>query len=250
MAKQPLSKVGSLILAASICASMLSVAGVSPLKTAAESTKRTFTADFSQIQDGVIDVNDSNAVNTIEKNFYVYNAQRNAQDSYTSYFERGKVNGYLVDDQAQAKPRYPDTAAFPAWNLDGWDKHPDKTNAEKPIPLWRVDGKWLTADAYSGSDAFLFRETNLLYVKGNTPSGFASFENFTAQMNVKFKPLSDSVAEGSDALVFVFRAMSAGQATDPNQTTVAISPSGDLYAGSLNWTETPAYNDTLKVYRQ
>ena len=246
MAKKPLSKVGSLILAASICASMLSVAGVSPLKTAAESTKRTFTADFSQIQDGVIDVNDSNAVNTIEKNFYVYNAQRNARDGYTSYFERGKVNDYLVNDQEQAKPRYPDTAAFPAWNLDGWDKHPDKTNAEKPIPLWRVDGKWLTCDAYSGSDAFLFRETNLLYVKGNTPSEFASFENFTAQMNVKFKPLSDSVAEGSDALVFVFRAMSAGQATDPNQTTVAISPSGDLYAGSLNWTETPAYNDTLK----
>lgn len=228
-------KAGSLILAASICVSMFSATGIPTLKARAESETRLFTADFSSIQDGVIDTADSEAVNTINSKFYVYNAQRNASDSYTSYFERGKVNDYLVDDQEQTKPRYPDTAAFPAWNLDGWNKHVDRTNADKPIPMWRVDGKWLTCDAYSGSDAFLFREANLLYVKGNTPSGFASFENFTAQMNLKFKPLSDSVVDGSDAFVFVYHAMSAGQLTNPNQITLALDADGNVYVGSLGW---------------
>ena len=246
MSKNPLTKAGSLILTAAICAGMLSVAGVPALKTKAESREKLFTADFSSIQDGVIDTADSDAVNTINSKFYVYNAQRLAQNSFTSYFERGKVNGYLVDDQAQAKPRYPDTAAFPAWNLDGWDKHADKTNADKPIPMWRVDGKWLTCDAYSGSDAFLTREANLLYVKGNTPSGFASFENFTAQMGLKFKPLSDSVVDGSDAFVLVYHAMSAGQLTDPNQITLALDASGNVYVGSLDWSETPICNEALK----
>lgn len=246
MAKNLFRKIGSWLAVSALSVGMLSAIGIPTLKARAESEARLFTADFSSIRDGVIDTADSEAVNTINSKFYVYNAQRNARDGYTSYFERGKVNDYLVDDQYQAKPRYPDTAAFPAWNLDGWDKHSDKTNADKPVPMWRVDGKWLTCDAYSGNDAFLFRETNLLYVKGNTPSEFASFENFTAQMAFKFKPLSDNVAEGSDALVLVFRAMSAGQATDPNQTTVAISASGDLYAGTLGWTETPGYNDALK----
>lgn len=246
MSKKPLAKAGALILTATICAGMLSVAGVPALKTKAESREGLFTADFSSIQNGVIDTADSDAVNTINSKFYVYNAQRQNTDSYTSYFERGRVNGYLVDDQAQAKPRYPDTAVFPVWNLDGWDKHADKTNADKPIPMWRVDGKWLTCDAYSGSDAFLTREANLLYVKGNTPSGFASFENFTAQMGLKFKPLSDSVVDGSDAFVLVYHAMSAGQLTDPNQITLALDASGNVYVGSLNWNETPAYNETLK----
>lgn len=246
MAKNLFRKIGSWLAVAALSVGMLSAIGIPTLKARAESEARLFTADFSSIRDGVIDTADSEAVNTINSKFYVYNAQRNARDGYTSYFERGKVNDYLVDDREQAKPRYPDTAAFPAWNLDGWDKHSDTTNADKPIPMWRVDGKWLTCDAYSGNDAFLFRETNLLYVKGNTPSKFASFENFTAQMAFKFKPLSDNVAEGSDALVLVFRAMSAGQATDSNQTTVAISASGDLYAGTLGWTETPGYNDALK----
>lgn len=208
-------KAGSLMLAVSICAGALTAIGIPTLKAKAESEARLFTADFSSIQDGVIDTADSEAVNTINSKFYVYNAQRNAMDSYTSYFERGKVNDYLVDDREQAKPRYPDTAAFPAWNLDGWDKHNDKTNADKPIPMWRADGKWLTCDAYSGSDAFLTREANLLYVKGNTPSGFASFENFTVQMGLKFKPLSDSVVDGSDAFVLVYHAMSAGSADRP-----------------------------------
>lgn len=249
MANKSIKKAGSLVLAASICASMFSVGTISNLKASAESTAesnaRVFTADFSGIKDGVIDTNDRDAVSAIEDKFYVYNAQRNDPDGYTSYFERGKVNGYLVDDQVQPKPRYPDTAAFPAWNLDGWDKHADKTNAEKPIPMWRVDGKWLTCDAYSKSDAFMIREANMLYVKGNTPSGFASFENFTAQMSIKFKPLSEDVAEGTDALLFVFRARSAGQITDANQSAVAISPSGDIYAGVPWWTSTPQYNAVL-----
>lgn len=239
-------KAGSLMLAVSICAGALTAIGIPTLKAKAESEARLFTADFSSIQDGVIDTADSEAVNTINSKFYVYNAQRNAMDSYTSYFERGKVNDYLVDDREQAKPRYPDTAAFPAWNLDGWDKHNDKTNADKPIPMWRADGKWLTCDAYSGSDAFLTREANLLYVKGNTPSGFASFENFTVQMGLKFKPLSDSVVDGSDAFVLVYHAMSAGQLTDPNQITLALDANGNVYVGSLGWNETPVYNETLK----
>ena len=87
MNKRILSKTSSMILAAALCANMFSVMGGSLFTAKAESgSSAIFTADSSEIKDGVINTDDSEAVSAIEKNFYVYNAQRKDNGSFTSYF--------------------------------------------------------------------------------------------------------------------------------------------------------------------
>ena len=148
--------------------------GVNENVWAGQDALSVFKASFSGLKDGTILTDDTVTVAALEKNFYIYNYQRAQKNRQASYFERNEVNGYLVEgDSESEKPRFPDTGAIPGKDLDGYGSAKDK-----PIPLWSIDNGWLSCNAYNGTDAFLFRQGNLLYVKDNTVSGFAAIKNF------------------------------------------------------------------------
>ena len=146
------------------------------------------------------------------------------------------MNGYLIDGNV-----FPDTGAHTRFDMDGCG-----SLAKKGIPTWTIDGKWIYCTAYSGSDATLFRQANLLYLRDNTPSKFAVLNNFTFETDFMFHEASDAVADGSDSLAIIFRAKSAGSVVDGNQSILSFDPNGNLLLKANAWWDTPTYNGKLK----
>ena len=170
--------------------------GISGSVLAAPESVSSFEADFSGLKNGTILTEDTETVNYLNDRFLFYSFQYypSSGDGDPQYFERGKVNGYLIDDGENGQI-FPDTGAHAAYDMDGYG-----ANADKPIPMWTIDGEWLYSTGYSAADAPLFRTAELMYLRGDTASGFAVLEDFKLETDFMFR--EDGV---QDSLAVYFR---------------------------------------------
>lgn len=213
--------------------------GISGSVLAAPESVSSFEADFSGLKNGTILTEDTETVNYLNDRFLFYSFQYypSSGDGDPQYFERGKVNGYLIDDGENGQI-FPDTGAHAAYDMDGYG-----ANADKPIPMWTIDGEWLYSTGYSAADAPLFRTAELMYLRGDTASGFAVLEDFKLETDFMFR--EDGV---QDSLAVYFRAGSAGNAADgSSQSMITFNTNGDLFVGRTPWHNTLQYNDVLKA---
>lgn len=211
-------------------------------------TTKAFIADFSDLPDGAVDDSNEQTVKYLRDRFTFYAFQMFPNNLWenipvSNYFERPNVNGYLVYDSDQKKARMPDTAAFTNGTLDGWDESNGTTTSE--MPTWTVDDKWLYCTAKSDDDTPLFRQVNLMYIADDTPTTLANIKDFKLEMNFKFHPLSDKVADGTDNLAILFEANSAGYVFDGDQLMFMLAPDGKYKLGRVDWNKTPSYDGKL-----
>lgn len=199
-----------------------------------------FRAEFSALTDGAVAENDTDTVDYLKSKFLFYAFQHytDTADKNGQYFERPNVNGYLQGDDGNI---FPDTGAHTLYDMDGCG-----SLADKGVPTWTVDGKWLYCTAYSKSDAQLFRQANLMYLRGDTPSEFAVLEDFYLQTDFMFNPLSDDIAAGTDNLAIIFRASQAGYVPIATQAMLSFDADGNLYLRQMEWHNTPQYTGKLK----
>ena len=224
----------SILLCFSILLGITYISGIIPF---AETERYSFEADFSDLKGGAVSDEDSPEAEYLKNKFLFYCFQHYPETAEKlQYFERNGVNGYLIDGNV-----FPDTGAHTRFDMDGCG-----SLAKKGIPTWTIDGKWIYCTAYSGSDATLFRQANLLYLRDNTPSKFAVLNNFTFETDFMFHEASDAVADGSDSLAIIFRAKSAGSVVDGNQSILSFDPNGNLLLKANAWWDTPTYNGKLK----
>ena len=242
MAKKPFIKIGSLLMAAVLSVSMLSVAGFPALKTKAEDAQPTvFTADFSSLPNGAVDDADAATVAYLKERFSFYFYQHLTEWKLDSgplmyFFERSGVNGYLVDTGDSW--RFPDTAGVLHHTIDGQpstDGHGEVNNTYyvwDQIPTWTVEDGWLYCTAYSGDHATPFRQSNLMYIRGNTENTLANIKNFDLQMDFMFHQTNDdTIKEGKDAFAVIFDAAVAGNVGSDKQLMFAVSPDGKYFLG-------------------
>ena len=213
--------------------------GIGGSVLAAPESVSSFEADFSGLPGGIVSVEDADTVKYLEDRFLFYSFQYypGSGDGDPQYFERNNVNGYLIDDGENGQI-FPDTGAHAAYDMDGYG-----TNADKSIPMWMVDDEWLYSSSWSAADAPLFRTAELMYLRGDTPSGFAILEDFKLETDFMFKE------DGAqDSFAVFFRANSAGNVADGNgQSMLTFNANGDLFVGRTPWHNTLQYNDTLKA---
>ena len=241
MAKNPFIKIGSLLMAAVLSVSMLSVAGFPALKTKAEDAQPTvFTADFSSLPNGAVDDTDAATVAYLKERFSFYFYQHLTEWKLDSgplmyFFERSGVNGYLVDDGFW---RFPDTAGVLHHTIDGQPSTEGHDSVSgtyyvwDQIPTWTVEDGWLYCTAYSGDHATPFRQSNLMYIRGNTENTLANIKNFDLQMDFMFHQTNDdTIKEGKDAFAVIFDAAVAGNVGSDKQLMFAVSPDGKYFLG-------------------
>ena len=154
---------------------------------------------------GAVDDNDTATVAYLKERFSFYFYQHLTKWTLDSgplmyFFERPGVNGYLVDDGVW---RLPDTAGVLHHTIDGQpstEGHDSVNNTYyvwDQIPTWTVEDGWLYCTAYSGDHATSFRQSNLMYIRGNTENTLANIKNFDLQMDFMFHQTNDdTIKEG------------------------------------------------------
>lgn len=220
--------------------------------TDAPGAPETLSADFSNLTQGAVREDDTATVNYLQDRFAFYYFQHmpdwKLSDPLMYFFERPNVNGYIVDDGSYC--RLPDTAGVIHAQLDGVpDKEGKYEFPIKPagywanIPTWTIDGEWIYCTAYSGENATLFRQENLMYLRGNTDSTLANIKNFDLQMDFMFKAVDgETIVDGKDNLAIIFDAATAGNVTYENQLMFAVAPDGQYFLGKPQTWYAPAYN--------
>ena len=236
-----------------------------PAKAAAESGEdvTSLTADFSGLTQGavrdgatVVGEKDTATVNYLNKRFAFYAFQdlsKQWNDVYADehrrvYFERNDVNGYITDIN-DGLGRFPDTAARTDWSIDGITNLGGGAfrldGAE--IPTWTVDGKYIHCTAYAGSENYNFRQENIMYFRGNTPTTLAVFKNFELSMAFMFKTEEElNGINPADSVAVVFDSVTAGDLLDKKYSIFTATPDGKYYLGSFaNYWQLPDHTMQL-----
>ena len=244
------SVVSSLILSSVI----LNVGAVSPsVKAVSESEDgvTSLTADFSGLTQGAVrdgatvaGEKDTATIDYLNERFAFYDFQdlsKQWKDLYAdehrrAYFERNDVNGYLAQIE-NGVGRFPDTAALTDWSLDGIINLGGGAfrldGAE--IPTWTVDGKYIHCTAYAGSENYNFRQENIMYFRGNTPTTLAVFKNFELEFAFKFKTEEElNGTNPADSVAVVFDSVTAGDLFDKKYSIFTATPDGKYYLGSFS----------------
>lgn len=252
-------KIISYVLSTAVLLGTLFVGGISysPTVSASEETSVTkLSADFSTLTQGAVSENDTATVNYLQERFVFYSFQHLPDWELEGhplmyFFERPNVNGYVVNDGAYC--RLPDTAGVIHAQLDGVADNAANELVIKPsgywaqIPTWTIDGEWIYCTAYSGVDATLFRQENLMYLRGNTDSTLANIKYFDLQMDFMFKAVDgETIVDGKDNLAIIFDAATAGNVTYENQLMFAVAPDGQYFLGKPQTWFAPSYNGQFK----
>lgn len=220
---------------------------------------KTVTADFSGLPNGAIDDKDDATVKYLKDRFTFYAFQhlkpwQMGEGQFLSYyFERPYVNGYIVKERNGnwGNMRFPDTMGVVQNPIDGALKDFDNNDIfnndangylHDKMPTWSLEDGWLYCTAYQGDQAYLFRQCNIMYLHGDTPSTLANVEDFDLQMDFKFHPLAEGMQDGLDNLAVIFDAATAGSLAIEHQLMFAVAPDGQYFLGKCNTWTLPAYN--------
>lgn len=259
-------KIISYVLSTAILLGAIFTGGVSysPTVSALEETSVTkLSADFSTLPSGAVrdgvtvaGTTDTATIDYLNERFafYVFQdlskswGEQPAQETRRVYFERNNVNGYITDIN-NGVGRFPDTAEITDWSIDGIRLgggvfHLDGADQ---IPTWKVDGKYLHCTAFSGSGNYNFRQENIMYFRGDTPTTLAVFKNFELSMNFMFKTAEELNGDNpEDSIAVVFDSVTAGDLFDKKYSVFTATPDGKYYLGSFdNYWQLPQHTMQL-----